>query len=219
MSRFFDLFMAWFLHLDTHLLALVGEHGNWVYLILFLVIFIETGLIIMPFLPGDSLLFIAGALAAKGWLNPLALFGLLFCAAAAGDALNFAVGTWFKRRALDTSKIPFVKPEHLLHTQDFFAKHGGKTVMLARFVPIVRTLAPFVAALGAMPQRVFFTYNIAGAALWTGALLLAGYLFGGIPWVDRNLTAVVLGIVALSVLPGLIGWVRAGRTGSTHPVN
>ena len=214
MSHMFDLFKAWFLHLDTHLLILLGEYGSWVYLILFLVILIETGVVVMPFLPGDSLLFIAGALAAKGWLDPLALFGLLFCAAVAGDALNFSVGRWFKRRALDTSRIPFVKRAHLLHTQHFFAVHGGKTVILARFVPMVRTLAPFVAALGSMPRGVFFAYNVAGAALWCGILLLAGYLFGGIPWVERNLTAVVLGIVALSMLPGLVGWARARSTGT-----
>lgn len=215
MQSFLDLFLAWFLHLDVHLLELVRAHGNGVYLILFAVIFIETGVVVMPFLPGDSLLFIAGALAAKGLLDPLVLFAVLGCAAVAGDAANFMAGTWFRRHALDTSKIPFVKARHLTRTHDFFTAHGGKTIILARFVPIIRTLAPFVAALGAMPPRVFFSYNLIGAALWTGALLLAGYLFGGIDWVNRNLTLVVLGIVALSIMPPILAWLR-GRNGSAH---
>lgn len=211
MEQLLATFVAWFLHLDVHLVELIELHGNWVYLILFLVIFIETGVIVMPFLPGDSLLFIAGALAAKGLLDPLTLCVLLFIAAVAGDALNFSVGAWFKRRALDTSKIPFVKPEHLKHTHDFFDKHGGKTIILARFVPIVRTFAPFVAALGAMPRRVFLAYNVTGAFLWIGSLVGAGYLFGNIPWISRNLTAVVMGIVVLSILPALAGWLRSRR--------
>lgn len=211
MEQLLATFVAWFLHLDVHLVELIELHGNWVYLILFLVIFIETGVIVMPFLPGDSLLFIAGALAAKGLLDPLTLCVLLFIAAVAGDALNFSVGAWFKRRALDTSKIPFVKAEHLKQTHDFFDKHGGKTIILARFVPIVRTFAPFVAALGAMPRRVFLTFNVTGAFLWIGSLVGAGYLFGNIPWISRNLTAVVMGIVVLSILPALAGWLRSRR--------
>nr|WP_308495380.1 VTT domain-containing protein [Duganella aceris] len=170
-------------------------------MILFAVIFIETGVVVMPFLPGDSLLFVAGALAAKGLFDPWYLLVLLFIAAASGDALNFAVGSVVRRRAVDASRIKFIKPEHLRRTHEFFDRHGGKTVILARFVPIVRTLAPFVAALGAMPPRIFFLYNVVGAALWVGSLLLAGYVFGAIPWVNNNLTAVVLGMVVLSVLP------------------
>jgi membrane-associated protein len=211
MEELLAAFMAWFIHLDMHLVQLIDQHGDWVYVILFLVIFIETGVVVMPFLPGDSLLFIAGALAAKGLLDPVTLCGLLFIAAVAGDSLNFSIGAWVKRRALDTSKIPFVKAEHLLHTQKFFDKHGGKTIILARFVPIVRTLAPFVAALGSMPRRVFFGYNVSGAFLWIGSLVAAGYLFGNIPWISQNLTAVVMGIVVLSVLPAVAGWLKARR--------
>jgi len=203
MQEFLALVSAWALHLDVHLAELVATHGAWVYLILFAVIFIETGVVVMPFLPGDSLLFIAGALAAKGLFDPWYLFVLLFIAAVAGDALNFAIGSVFRRRAIDTSRIKFVKPEHLRRTHEFFERHGGKTIVLARFVPIVRTLAPFVAALGAMPPRIFFFYNVTGAALWVGSLLLAGYVFGAIPWVNNNLTAVVMGIVVLSVLPAV----------------
>ena len=203
MQEFLALVSAWALHLDVHLAELVATHGAWVYLILFAVIFVETGVVVMPFLPGDSLLFIAGALAAKGLFDPWYLFALLFIAAVAGDALNFAIGSVFRRRAIDTSRIKFVKPEHLRRTHEFFERHGGKTIVLARFVPIVRTLAPFVAALGAMPPRIFFFYNVTGAALWVGSLLLAGYVFGAIPWVNNNLTAVVMGIVVLSVLPAV----------------
>jgi membrane-associated protein len=212
MEELLATLMAWFIHLDAHLLELIDAHGDWVYLILFLVIFIETGVIVMPFLPGDSLLFIAGALAAKGLLDPLTLCVLLFIAAVLGDSLNFSIGAWFKRRALDTSRIPFVKAEHIQQTQNFFTTHGGKTIILARFVPIVRTLAPFVAALGSMPRKVFLTYNVTGAFLWIGSLIAAGYLFGNIPWISRNLTAVVLGIVVLSILPAVAGWLRSRRT-------
>jgi membrane-associated protein len=216
MQEILDMLSAWFLHLDAHLSELVAMYGAWVYLLLFAVIFIETGVVIMPFLPGDSLLFIAGALAAKGLFDPWLLFFLLLAAAIGGDALNFAIGTIVKRKALDTSRIPMLKAEHIELTHQFFERHGGKTIILARFVPIVRTLAPFVAALGAMPARVFFLYNVVGATVWVGSLLLAGYLFGGIPWVSNNLTAVVMGIVALSVLPGVVGWLQSqrGRAGS-----
>jgi membrane-associated protein len=207
MQEFFELLSAWALHLDVHLAELVEAHGAWVYLILFAVIFVETGVVIMPFLPGDSLLFIAGALAAKGLFDPWYLFGLLFVAAVSGDALNFGIGTIVRRRAVDTSRIKFIKPEHMRRTHEFFERHGGKTIILARFVPIVRTLAPFVAALGAMPPRIFFFYNVVGGAVWVGSLLLAGHAFGAIPWISNNLTAVVMGIVVLSVLPA-VGAVR-----------
>jgi len=211
MQEFLSLISSWALHLDLHLAELVAAHGDWVYLILFAVIFVETGVVCMPFLPGDSLLFIAGALAAKGLFNPWYLFLLLFVAAASGDALNFAIGTLVRRKALDTSRIPLVKPEHIQRTRRFFERHGGKTIILARFVPVVRTLAPFVAALGAMPPRIFFLFNVIGAAVWVGGLLFAGHAFGAIPWVSSNLTAVVLGIVVLSVLPALASGLQSIR--------
>jgi len=215
MHEFLTLLSAWFLHLDVHLAELVASYGHWIYLLLFAVIFIETGVVIMPFLPGDSLLFIAGALAAKGLFDPWILFFLLLTAAITGDALNFAIGTYVRRKAVDTSRIPFLKAEHIALTQKFFERHGGKTIILARFVPIVRTLAPFVAALGSMPARVFFMYNVVGGLIWVGSLLLAGYMFGNIPWVSNNLTAVVLGIVFLSILPGIIAWLRSLGTRSS----
>ncbi len=204
MQEILSLISAWALHLDVHLAELVALHGEWVYLILFAVIFVETGVVVMPFLPGDSLLFIAGALAAKGLFDPWYLLVLLIVAAIGGDALNFAIGSIVRRKTVDASRIRFIKPEHLQRTHEFFERHGGKTIILARFVPIVRTLAPFVAALGAMPPRIFFLYNVVGGALWVGSLLLAGYVFGAIPWISNNLTAVVLGIVVLSVLPAVV---------------
>ena len=217
MQEFLTLLSAWFLHLDVHLSELVAVYGTWIYALLFAVIFIETGVVIMPFLPGDSLLFIAGALAAKGLFDPWLLFFLLLVAAISGDALNFAIGSYVRRKAVDTSRIPFLKAEHIVLTQKFFERHGGKTIILARFVPIVRTLAPFVAALGSMPKRVFFMYNVVGGLIWVGSLLLAGYLFGNIPWVSKNLTAVVLGIVALSIMPAVIAWLKSLRSQSGSP--
>ncbi|MET0265011.1 MAG: VTT domain-containing protein [Duganella sp.] len=216
MQEFLSLLSAWFLHLDVHLSALVAAYGPWIYLLLFAVIFVETGVVIMPFLPGDSLLFIAGALAAKGLFDPWLLFFLLLIAAITGDALNFSIGTYVRRKAIDTSRIPFLKAEHIELTHQFFVRHGGKTIILARFVPIVRTLAPFVAALGSMNPRTFFTYNVVGGLIWVGSLLLAGYVFGNIPWVSDNLTAVVMLIVLLSIMPAIIAWLKTlgKRSGS-----
>lgn len=211
MQTFIGYFNSWFLHLDVHLSALIALHGSWVYLILFAVIFIETGIVIMPILPGDSLLFISGALSASGLLDPWLLFILLAFAAMSGDALNFFVGTLVREKAIETERIPFLKQEHLSRTHDFFELYGGKTIILARFVPIIRTLAPFVAATVRMSPRTFFTYNILGAILWVGLLISCGHFFGDIPWVSQNLTIVVLGIVFLSILPALIGVIHSRR--------
>lgn len=207
------LVMDWFFHLDTHLAALAASHGTIVYAILFAVIFIETGIVVMPFLPGDSLLFVAGALAAKGTFSLPVLAVLLFAASVAGDAVNFAIGSLMREKLLSTRRIPFIKPEHLDRTHAFFDRHGRKTIVLARFVPIVRTLAPFVAALGNMSYPVFLAYNVVGALAWVGLLLGAGYAFGNLPWISANLTAVILGIVFLSILPGLISWARERTAG------
>jgi membrane-associated protein len=208
--------LGWFLHLDVHLAELVASHGALVYLMLFAVIFIETGVVILPFLPGDSLLFVAGALCARGAFEPWILFPLLAVAAIAGDTLNFAIGSYLRKRAIDPGRVPLLKPEHVRITHAFFERHGGKTILLARFVPIVRTLAPFVAALGTMPYHTFVAYNVAGGLIWTGSLIAAGYVFGTIPWVSANLTAVIMGIVVLSILPGVIGWLRSrGAAGAS----
>lgn len=214
MQSFITFINSWFLHLDIHVSTLVATHGNWIYLILFFVIFVETGFVIMPFLPGDSLLFVAGSLSASGSLDPWLLFILLTISAVTGDAINFVIGSVTRKKTVDIQRIAFLNQAYLTRTHNFFAQHGGKTVVLARFVPIVRTLAPFVAALGNMPPRIFFTYNVLGAALWVGLLIACGNLFGAIPWVSKNLTIVVLGIVFLSILPATIGWVR-----SRHSLN
>lgn len=202
----------WIFHLDTHLAMLATQYGAWVYLILGAVIFIETGLVIMPFLPGDSLLFVAGALAAGGALNLAGLVGVLAAAAIAGDAVNYAIGAYCRKHLAQGGRLRFIKPEHLQKTRTFFDTHGRKTIILARFVPVVRTLAPFVAALGSMPYRIFLAYNAVGGVLWVVALTGAGYLFGQVGWIQDNLTAALLGIVAISILPGVIEWWRARRS-------
>jgi membrane-associated protein len=198
----------WVLHLDTHLAALAASHGTLVYLVLFGVIFIETGVVILPFLPGDSLLFVAAALAARGSFSLPILLPLLAAAAIAGDGANYAVGSLMRKKVADGHRIRLIKPEYLARTEGFFERHGRKTIVLARFVPVVRTFAPFVAALGSMPYTSFLAYNVIGGLLWVGALLGAGYAFGNIPWVGAHLTVVLLVIVALSLMPGLIAWLR-----------
>lgn len=197
----------WLLHPDTHLGALAAGHGVAVYLLLFAIIFVETGVVILPFLPGDSILFVAGAFAAQGTFSLAILFPLLAVAAIAGDSANYAAGSLLRKRGIDAGHLRFVKREHLERTQAFFDRHGPKTIVLARFVPVVRTLAPFVAALGSMAYRRFFMYNVAGGLAWVAALLAAGRFFGTIDWVRGHLTMVLLGIVALSLAPGVVGWI------------
>lgn len=201
----------WMLHLDTHLAALAQGHGILVYGVLFAVIFIETGVVVLPFLPGDSLLFVTGALTAQGILQWQLAVPLLIVAAVAGDALNFALGDLARRKALDAHRIRFIKADYIDRTQAFFDRHGKKTIVLARFVPVVRTLAPFVAALGRMPYPVFFSYNVIGAVAWVVLLIGAGHAFGTVPWVAANLTAVLLGIIGISLLPGIVGWLKNRR--------
>jgi membrane-associated protein len=207
----------WLLHPDTHLGDLAASHGVAVYVVLFSIIFVETGVVILPFLPGDSILFVAGAFAAQGTFNLAILFPLLALAAIAGDSANYAVGDLLRKRAVDTRRLHVVKPEHIERTRAFFERHGPKTIVLARFVPVVRTMAPFVAALGSMSYRSFFMYNVAGGLAWVAALLGAGWAFGDIDWVHDHLTLVLLGIVALSLAPGIVGWVtgrgRSRRSG------
>jgi membrane-associated protein len=202
----------WILHLDTHLAALASSHAVLVYVVLFAVIFIETGVVILPFLPGDSLLFVAGAMAAQGTFSLPVLLPLLMLAAVLGDSLNYAIGSRMRASMVDRHRLRFIKPEYLQRTHDFFDRHGRKTIVLARFVPVVRSFTPFVAALGHMPYRVFFAYNVVGGVAWVGALIGAGIAFGNLPWVADHLTIVILGIVAVSLLPGLIGWSRGALT-------
>lgn len=194
------------LHFDKHLAEFVVDYGTWVYGILFAIVFAETGLVIAPFLPGDSLLFATGALAGAGHLNPLLAAGLLIAAAILGDGVNYAVGKYIGPRAFtatedDSLFSKLTNRDHLLKAHAFFEKYGGKAVVLGRFVPIVRTFVPFVAGAGAMSYPAFAFYNVTGACLWVGVCLGAGYLFGNIPVVRDNFTLITLGIVFVSVLP------------------
>ena len=197
------------LHLDTSLFELVQQYGTWTYLILFVIIFCETGLVVTPFLPGDSLLFAAGALAGAGSLNLALLFGLLWCAAVVGDNSNYFTGKFFGTRILEAKKTRRVKKEYIERTHAFFERYGTKTIIMARFVPIVRTFTPFVAGLGRMTYRRFLPFDVAGGALWVGACTFSGYFFGGHPFVKKHFSLVVLAIIFISVLPGVIGYARA----------
>ena len=190
------------LHIDTHLAAIVAEYGVWTYAILFLIIFCETGLVVTPFLPGDSLLFAAGALAATTSLHPALLFVLLAAAAVLGDSSNYAIGARLGARVFG-GQFRFIKREHLDRTEQFYAKYGGKTIILARFIPIVRTYAPFVAGAARMNYSRFAFFNITGGLLWVSLFVLGGYWFGNIPVVEENFGLVVVAIILLSVLPAV----------------
>lgn len=195
------------LHLDVHLNAIIDSYGTLTYLILFLIIFLETGLVITPFLPGDSLLFAAGSFAALGSLNVFVLFALLALAAILGDTVNYWIGHFIGPRAFSGS-IRFLKKEYLDRTHEFYEKHGGKTIIIARFIPIIRTFAPFVAGIGAMNYPRFFMFNVVGGLLWVSLFTFGGYFFGNLPFVRDNFTIVILAIIAISVLPGIIEFLR-----------
>lgn len=196
------------LHVDDHLLEFITNYGVWIYGILFLIIFVETGLVVMPFLPGDSLLFAAGALAAStGAMDPWVLIPLLFLAAVLGDTLNYHIGKYIGPRVFEIESR-FINKKHLHATQKFFEKHGGKTIIFARFVPFARTFAPFVAGAGSMNYKYFLTYNVVGAAIWISSFVILGYLFGNMPIVKDNFTHLIFGIIILSILPGVIGFIR-----------
>ncbi|MCZ2126693.1 MAG: DedA family protein [Anaerolineales bacterium] len=192
-----------FLHLDEYLQTIITSYGGWTYAILFLVIFVETGLVIMPFLPGDSLLFAAGTFAALGSFNVWGLIGLLIIAAVGGDAVNYSIGHYLGERAYD---IKWIKREYLEKTHAFFEKHGGKAIFLARFVPIVRTFAPFVAGIGKMTYGHFATYNVVGGVTWVALFTLLGYFFGNIPFVKKNFELVIIVIILVSVVPMFVEW-------------
>lgn len=203
----------WVVHLDRHLDALVQATGYWTYLVLFAVIFCETGLVITPFLPGDSLLFALGALAALGTLNLPTLWFIMCAAAIIGDSVNYQIGHYLGPKALNRPDSRILKKEYLDRTHRFFEKYGGRTIILARFVPIVRTFAPFVAGVGTMTYGKFLLYNIVGGVAWVTLFLAAGYFFGNIPVVKRNFTLVILAIIILSVLPMVYEYWRARREG------
>ena len=192
------------LHIDQYLLALSAQYGIWIYAILFIIVFCETGLIITPFLPGDSLLFAAGGIAALGGMDIHLMVMLLFAAAILGDALNFTVGKYFGGRLFANSDSKIFRREYLDKTHRFYEKHGGKTIIIARFVPIVRTFAPFVAGMGKMHYAKFIRYNIIGGFLWVILFSYAGYFFANFPVVKNNLGLVMGGIIIVSILPGII---------------
>ena len=207
------LFVDLVVHLDDHLQALVAAYGAWVYLILFLIVFCETGLVVTPFLPGDSLLFVAGAIAAAGGMNIHLLVVLLIVAAVLGDAVNYAVGHYLGPRVFRSRGSRWLNPRHLERAHAFYERHGGKTIIIARFMPIIRTYAPFVAGGASMSYPRFALYNVTGAALWVVSLGYAGYFFGNIPVVKNNLTLVIIAIIILSVMPGVIEYLRHRNRG------
>jgi membrane-associated protein len=195
-------FIDFILHIDIHLAELINSYGILVYGILFLIIFLETGLVVTPFLPGDSLIFASGALAAIGSLNPFLIFGLIALAAILGDTVNYWIGHYFGQKILANPKIP-INQEHIDKTNVFFAKHGGITIVLARFMPFIRTFAPFVAGIGKMNYPKFLFYNVIGGLSWVGLFTFAGYFFGNVPFVKHNFSLVIMVIIFISVLPAL----------------
>ncbi len=202
------------LHLDVYLDLLVNNYGPWIYAILFMVIFCETGLVVMPFLPGDSLLFIAGAVAAGGGMDPVLLAGLLMAAAVLGDSTNYIIGRTMGEKLFNNPKSRVFRRDHLIRTHEFYSRHGGKTVTLARFLPIIRTFAPFVAGVGHMHYPRFLGFSVLGSILWVGSLVTLGFFFGNVPFIKQNLTLLVLFIILMSLLPMIIGVIRsrAGRS-------
>ena len=194
------------LHLDKHLALLVQQYGIWIYAILFAIIFSETGFVVTPFLPGDSLLFVAGGLAALGGMDIAILLVSLVVAAALGNMLNYQIGRFIGPRVFQWENSRLFNKAALLKTQVFYEKHGGKTLVISRFLPLLRTFAPFVAGVGAMDYMRFMFFNFLGAVSWVVSLTLAGYFFANLPWVQKNLSLVILGIIVVSLIPVAIGW-------------
>ena len=200
------------LHLDVHLLEWVQAYGVWIYAILFAIIFSETGFVVTPFLPGDSLLFVAGAIAAAGGgLDVHVLALVLMAAAVLGNSVNYAIGRWLGKTFFRDQGSKWLNPAHLDKAHAFYERHGGKAVVISRFLPIVRTYVPFVAGMAAMSAKAYTAYNVAGGFLWVGSLTYAGYFFGNIPWIKGNLTAIIVGIVAVSLAPLAIAYLKSRR--------
>ena len=198
------------LHMDEYLKVIITDYGAWTYGILFFVIFLETGFVVTPFLPGDSLLFAAGTFAALGALNPFYLFLLLSVAAVIGDTVNYSIGAYIGPKAF-SGEIKFLKKDHLDKTQEFYEKHGGKTIILARFVPIIRTFAPFVAGIGTMKYRDFIIFNVVGGISWVAIFIFLGYFFGNIPFVQKNFELVIFAIIFISFIPPVLEFFKARK--------
>ncbi len=200
-----------FLHLDRHMAEVIANYGGYTYALLFVIVFLETGLVVTPFLPGDSLLFAAGTFAGRGDLKLGLVLGLLAIAAILGDTANYAIGAYLGPKVFHFPKSRFFNPDHLRRTHEFYEKYGGKTIIIARFVPIIRTFAPFVAGIGAMSYFKFLSYNVIGGVMWVLACVLSGYFFGRLEVVRQNFSLVILGIIVISVLPGVFEYLRHRR--------
>ena len=209
--EFLATFVDIVLHLDAHLAVWVEQYGLWIYAILFAIIFCETGLVVTPILPGDSLLFVAGAIAAVGNLEIHVLVATLVLAAFLGNMTNYAIGRWLGKKFFVDRKSRLLNPTHLEKAHAFYEHHGGKAVVISRFLPIIRTYIPFVAGLGAMEPLRFTLFNIGGAVLWVASICYLGYFFGNIPWIQSNLTAIILGIIAVSMIPVVIAWLKSRK--------
>ena len=201
-------FVDVFLHLDKHLAEVIQQYGGYTYALLFLIVFLETGLVVTPLLPGDSLLFAAGSFAGIGALSVWPLFFLLCAAAILGDTANYAIGAYLGPKVFHYPKSRFFNPEHLRKTHEFYEKYGGKTIIIARFVPIIRTFAPFVAGIGSMSYARFLSYNVIGGVLWVSVCVFAGYFFGNLAFVQKNFSLVILAIIAISMVPALVEYLR-----------
>jgi membrane-associated protein len=204
------------LHIDTYLDVILKEYGTLAYIILFIIIFAETGLVVTPFLPGDSLLFAIGAIAARGDLDIYLTIFLLIIAAILGDTVNYRVGLFFKDRILKGEKLRFIKESHLEKTKEFYDRYGGKTIIIGRFIPIIRTFAPFVAGIGTMEYRYFIMYNVVGGVIWILIFTIAGFYFGNLPMIRKNFTLVIFAIIVLSILPAVIEYFRSKRYNKGH---
>ena len=201
-------FVDVFLHLDKHLAEVIQQYGTYTYALLFLIVFLETGLVVTPLLPGDSLLFAAGSFAGIGALSLWPLFFLLCVAAILGDTANYAIGAYLGPKVFHYPKSRLFNPEHLRKTHQFYEKYGGKTIIIARFVPIIRTFAPFVAGIGSMSYARFLSYNVVGGVLWVSVCVFAGYFFGNLAFVQKNFSLVILAIIVISMLPALVEYLR-----------
>jgi membrane-associated protein len=206
--EFLAQFVDVVLHLDVHLATWVEQYGLWIYAILFAIIFCETGLVVTPILPGDSLLFVAGAIAAVGNLEIHVLVASLILAAFLGNMTNYAIGRWLGKKFFVDRKSRLLNPVHLEKANAFYKRHGGKAVVISRFLPIIRTYIPFVAGLGAMETMRFTLFNIVGAVAWVASICYLGYFFGNIPWIRNNLTAIIVGIIVVSMVPVVIAWLK-----------
>ena len=206
--EYLTYFIDIILHLDKHLAMLVAQYGEWIYVILFVIIFSETGFVVTPFLPGDSLLFVAGALAAVGGMDLVILMVTLMAAAILGNMLNYQIGRYLGPKVFHWEQSRFFNRTALDKTHAFYEKHGGKTLVISRFLPLFRTFAPFVAGIGAMSYPRFTFFNLIGGITWVGSLTLAGYLFGNLPWIQKNLTLVILVIIVISLVPLFVGWLQ-----------